>query len=121
MSTSQRIGWRSYVSPLSSLLTSIYGVWNAETTSTTLATSVYSAWNGEGIITPTQLSASMSNAWQGGASSFSATNYAAITASMSNLWKAENNTTDSIGGLVGTSPSGSAPTFTTGKLGTSAF
>ena len=47
MTMSQRIGWRSYVSPLSSLLTSIYGVWNAETTSTTLATSVYSAWNGE--------------------------------------------------------------------------
>ena len=117
---SQRIGWRSYVSPLSSLLTSIYGVWNAETTSTTLATSVYSAWNGEGLITPTQLSASMSNAWQG-ASSFPATNYAAITASMSNLWKADNNFNDSIGGQTGSSPSGSVPTFTTGKLGTYSF
>lgn len=116
MTMSQRIGWRSYVSPLSSLLTSIYGVWNAETTSTTLATSVYSAWNGEGIITPTQLSASMSNAWQG-ASSFPATNYATITASMSNLWKADNNFNDSIGGQTGTSPSGCAPAFTTGKLG----
>ena len=47
MANQTRIGWRSYVSPLSSLLTSIYGVWNAETTTTTLATSVYSSWNGE--------------------------------------------------------------------------
>ena len=118
MTMSQRIGWRSYVSPLSSLLTSIYGVWNAETTSTTLATSVYSAWNGEGILSGTQLSASMSNAWQGGASSFSATNYAAITASMSNLWKGDNNFNDSIGGLTGSSPnSGATPTFVTGKFG----
>jgi hypothetical protein len=104
------------VSPLSSLLTSIYGVWNAETTATTLATSAYSAWNGDGLITNTQLSASMSNAWQG-ASSFSATNCATITASMSNLWKADNNFNDSIGGQTGTSPSGSAPAFATGKLG----
>ena len=117
MPISQRIGWRSYVSPLSSLLTSIYGVWNAETTATTLATSAYSAWNGEGLITNTQLSASMSNAWQGGDGSFFSSNYANITASMSNLWKAENNFNDSIGGVVGTSPSGSAPSFTTGKLG----
>jgi hypothetical protein len=113
----QRIGWRSYVSPLSSLLTSIYGVWNAETTATTLATSAYSAWNGEGVVSTTQLSASMSSAWQGGDGTFPVSNYAAITASMSNLWKADNNFNDSIGGLTGTSPSGSAPTFTTGKLG----
>ena len=111
-----RLGWRSGNQITSSLLQSIYGVWNAETTSTTLTTSVYSAWNGEGIITPTQLSASMSNAWQG-ASSFPATNYATITASMSNLWKADNNFNDSIGGQTGTSPSGCAPAFTTGKLG----
>ena len=52
MTMSQRIGWRSYVSPLSSLLTSIYGVWNAEQsyTVTSLNTSVYGAWNGENTL-----------------------------------------------------------------------
>ena len=116
-----RLGWRSGNQITSSLLQSIYGVWNAETTTTTLATGAYGAWNGEGILSGTQLSASMSNAWQGN-SAFSSTNYSNITASMSNLWKADNNFNDSIGGLTGSSPnSGATPTFTTGKIGTSAF
>lgn len=46
MPISQKIGWRSYVSPLSSLLTSIYGVWNADTASTvtTLGNGTFAAW-----------------------------------------------------------------------------
>jgi hypothetical protein len=44
-----KIGWRPYVNPISSLLTSIYGAWNGDTTSTvtTLNSSVYAAYNGE--------------------------------------------------------------------------
>ena len=84
-----RVGVRRPQTITSSLLQSIYGVWNAETTTTTLATGAYGAWNGEGILSGTQLSASMSNAWQGNNSAFSSTNYSNITASMSNLWKAE--------------------------------
>jgi len=53
------------VSPLSSLLTSIYGVWNAETTATTLATGAYSAWNAEGIVTSSQLQTGAYSAWNG--------------------------------------------------------
>jgi hypothetical protein len=116
-----KFGVRYTSAPLiSPLWNNIYSVWNAETSLTTLATGVYSAWNGEGVVTPTQLSTSLSNAWQGG-SSFPATNYSAITTSMINLWKGDGDFIDSIGGLTGTSPSTSAPTFTTGKIGTSAF
>ena len=116
-----KFGVRYTSAPLiSPLWNNIYSVWNAETTLTTLATGVYGAWNGEGVVTPTQLSTSLSNAWQGD-SSFPATNYSAITTSMINLWKGDGDFIDSIGGLTGTSPSTSAPTFTTGKIGTSAF
>ena len=47
-----KIGWRPYVNPISSLLTSIYGAWNGDTTSTvtTLNSSVYAAWNGENTL-----------------------------------------------------------------------
>lgn len=106
---SQRIGWRSYVSPLSSLLTSIYGVWNAETTSTTLATSVYSAWNGEGTVTATQLTASASNAWNAEGTG------TLLDASIYSYWSAENVTTDLINGNNGTLMSGA--TFSAGKIG----
>jgi hypothetical protein len=101
MAISQRIGWRSYVSPLSSLLTSIYGVWNGESTSNTLDTSIFSAWNGE------------------------VTNNKAIK----NAWNANGNAIDSKSGTNGTivtpnSTTGyttSSMTYSTGKLGSSAF
>ena len=109
MTMSQRIGWRSYVSPLSSLLTSIYGVWNAETTSTTLATSVYSAWNGEGTVTATQLTTSASNAWNAEGTG------TLLDASIYSYWSGENVTTDLINGNNGTLMSGA--TFSTGKIG----
>jgi hypothetical protein len=114
------LGFRSpVVTPVTStLLTSLFGVWNGDTTTTTLATGAYGAWNADGVLTSSQLSASMSNMWQGG-STFSATNYATITASMSNLWKAENNANDSIGSVNGTMTNGA--TFSTGKLGTYSF
>ena len=64
----QRVGWRPYVSPAlsaSTLLTSIYGVWNAETTTTTLATGAYGAWNAEGTVTTAQLATGAHGAWNG--------------------------------------------------------
>ena len=42
-----KIGWRPYVNPISSLLTSIYGAWNGDTTYTSLDVDVISAYNGE--------------------------------------------------------------------------
>ncbi len=48
MALQARVGWRAYSPSLvSTLLTSLYGVWNGDTSSTTLGTSVYNAWNGE--------------------------------------------------------------------------
>jgi hypothetical protein len=43
--TQAKVGWRAYVSPLSSLLTSIYGVWNGDGTNNT---TVKNAWNANG-------------------------------------------------------------------------
>ena len=48
-----RVGWRSGVSAapapvtVSTLLTSLYSVWNGDTTTSTLDSSIYGAWNGE--------------------------------------------------------------------------
>jgi hypothetical protein len=61
-----RVGWRPYSNPsVSSLLTSLYGVWNGDTSSTTLATGAYSAWNAEGIVTSSQLQTGAYSAWNG--------------------------------------------------------
>jgi hypothetical protein len=40
-----KVGWRAYVNPISSLLTSIYGVWNGDGTNNT---TVKNAWNANG-------------------------------------------------------------------------
>ena len=119
-----RLGWRSPVVVVSnqptisaSLLQSLYGVWNGDTTTNELDKSIFGSWNSDVVISGTQLSASVSNVWQG-SSSFPSSNYSNITDSMSNLWKADNNFNDSIGGLTGSSPnSGATPTFVTGKFG----
>jgi len=42
-----KVGWRAYVNPISSLLTSIYGVWNGELQVSTLDTGLYAAYNAE--------------------------------------------------------------------------
>ena len=42
-----RVGWRPYVSPISTLLTNVVASWNAETSGTGLDTSIYASWNGE--------------------------------------------------------------------------
>ena len=48
MATQTRVGWRAYTpSSVSTLLTSLYGVWNGDTLGTSLDTSVYNAWNME--------------------------------------------------------------------------
>ena len=113
MPEQQRVGWRSYISPLSSLLTSIYGVWNAETTSTTLATGAYGAWNGEGIITPTQLSASMSNAWNTGLDK------SIINPGIAGVWNGNGNANDSVSTNHGTIIGG--VTYGTAKIGSNSF
>ena len=45
----QRVGWRPYTSPsantVSTLLTSLYGAWNGDTTGTSLDASIFGAWN----------------------------------------------------------------------------
>ena len=95
MPISQKIGWRAYVSPLSSLLTSIYGVWNAETTATTLATSIYGAWTGE-------------------------TRYTSLDSGVISAYNAENNANDSKGSNHGVLMFGA--TFSTlGKIGSSFY
>ena len=58
-----RVGMRSYVAAptqvtASTLLTSLYSVWNADTTSSTLDTSIFGAWNGEAYN-----NATVKNAW----------------------------------------------------------
>ena len=95
-----RVGWRSGVSAapapvtVSTLLTSLYSVWNGDTTSSTLDSSIYGAWNGETL--GTSLDTSIYTAWNG-----------------------ENNANDSVGTNHGTLMNGTS--FTTGKIGTSSF
>ena len=105
----QKIGWRPYVSPLSSLLTSIYGVWNGDTSTTTLATGAYGAWNAEGTVTASQLMTSASSAWN--AEALGTT----LDTSIYNYWSGENVTTDLVNGNNGTLMSGA--TFSAGKIG----
>jgi hypothetical protein len=49
-----KVGWRAYVSPISSLLTSIYGAWNGDGTNNT---TVKNAWNANGNVNDSKGSA----------------------------------------------------------------
>ena len=68
-----RIGVRSGItnSPIiqpafsASLLQSLYGVWNGDTTTNELDKSLFGVWNGETTSTVTTLSGSVSSAWNG--------------------------------------------------------
>jgi hypothetical protein len=44
-----KVGWRAYVNPISSLLTSIYGAWNADTLGTSLDASIHRVYNGDNV------------------------------------------------------------------------
>ena len=65
----QKIGWRPYTAPstntVSTLLTSLYGAWNGDTTGTSLDASIFGAWNAEATSTVTTLNGSVSSAWNG--------------------------------------------------------
>jgi hypothetical protein len=109
--------------PLTSTLWgNVFGVWNADTTSTvtTLGTGTFAAWNAEDIITATQLGTNISGVWNGEASN-------SIT--VKNAWNANGDAVDSKGTANGTivtpnSTTGyatSSMTYSTGKLGTSCF
>ena len=111
MPISQKIGWRSYVSPLSSLLTSIYGVWNADTASTvtTLGNGTFAAWNAEDVITATQLGTNVSSVWNGEALGTS------LDTSIHRVYNGDNVNDTSGNAQNGTNVGG--VTFTTGKIG----
>jgi hypothetical protein len=100
----QRVGWRPYTSPsantVSTLLTSLYGAWNGDTTGTSLDASIFGAWNAE----------------------------ASNNITVKNAWNANGNVNDSKGTANGTiaAPSGTTfvtgtMSFGTGKLGSGAF
>jgi hypothetical protein len=101
-----RIGIRSYVAvptqiTASTLLTSLYSVWNADTTSSTLDTSIFGAWNGEAYN-----NATVKNAWNANGNAIdskSAANGTIVTPNSTNGY-----TTSSM-------------TYGTGKLGTASF
>jgi hypothetical protein len=100
-----RIGIRSYVAvptqvTASTLLTSLYSVWNADTTGTSLDSNIYGVWNGDSTNNET----------------------------VKNTWNANGNFIDSKSGANGTIATPSGTTFTTGtmsfgtgKLGSGAF
>ena len=133
-----RVGVRSpQVAPVvtvSSLLTGIYSVWNAETTVTTLNTSLYGAWNGDGTVTT--LNTSLYGAWNGDGTvtTLNTSLYGAWNANgnnnftVKNAWNANGNAVDSKSGVNGTiaQPSGTTfvsgtMSFGSGKLGSGAF
>ena len=96
-----RFGIRSYVATpqqitTSTLLTSLYSVWNGEALGTSLDSSIYGAWNGEHTYNVTTLNNNVYAAWNG-----------------------ENTLNDSLGNYNGTN-NGSV-TYTTGKTGTNAL
>lgn len=100
-----RVGIRSYVAvptqvTASTLLTSLYSVWNGETTGTSLDSNIYGVWNGDSTNNET----------------------------VKNTWNANGNFIDSKSGANGTIATPSGTTFTTGtmsfgtgKLGSGAF
>ena len=90
-----RVGWRSSVAAptpvtVSTLLTSLYSVWNGDTTASTLDSSIYGVWNGETLGT-------------------------SLDTSIYASYNAENNANDSVGTKHGTAQGGL--TYTTGKVG----
>ena len=93
-----RVGVRSGItnSPIqpntvsASLLQSLYGVWNGDTTTNELGTSLYGVWNGEYSGTAS-LETSLYGVWNGE----STTN--TLDTSLYALYKAEGNANDSIG------------------------
>jgi hypothetical protein len=90
----QKIGWRPY-SPsgnnaVSTLLTSLYGAWNGDTTGTSLDTSIFGAWNAEASGTP-------------------------LDTSIFAVYNADGDANDSKGTNHGTLVNGA--TFSTGKIG----
>jgi len=106
------VGFRSPVvaAPVtSSLLTSLFGVWNGETTTTTLATGAFGAWNGEGSVTATQLQTNAFGAWNAEKLGTS------LDVSIKGYWNGENVTTDLVSGNNGTLMSGA--TYSSGKIG----
>ena len=115
-----RIGVRAAIvnSPITqptisaSLLQSLYGVWNGDTTTNELGTSLYGVWNGEYSGTAS-LSTSLYGVWNGE----STTN--TLDTSLYALYKAEGNANDSVGTNHGTLLNGA--TFSTGKIGTKSF
>ena len=117
-----RLGWRTPVvtnSPVqqtntisASLLQSLYGVWNGDTTTNELGTSLYGVWNAEYSGT-TSLETSLYGVWNGE----STTN--TLDTSLYALYKAEGNANDSVGTNHGTLLNGA--TFSTGKIGTKSF
>ena len=115
-----RIGVRAAIvnSPITqptisaSLLQSLYGVWNGDTTTNELATSLYGVWNAEYSGT-SSLETSLYGVWNGK----STTN--TLDTSLYALYKAEGNANDSVGTNHGTLLNGA--TFSTGKIGTKSF
>jgi hypothetical protein len=92
-----RIGVRAPLSvtqsvTASTLLTSLYSLWNGDTLGTTLDSSIFGAWNGDVQYSSTTLSNSLISAWN-----------------------ANSDTTDSVGTNNGTAVGGL--TYTTGKIG----
>ena len=87
----QRVGWRAYVaSTISSLLTSLYGAWNGDTTGTSLDASIFGAWNAEASGT-------------------------SLDTSIFAVYNADGDANDSKGTNHGTLVNGA--TFSTGKIG----
>ena len=115
-----RVGVRSGItnSPIqpntvsASLLQSLYGVWNGDTTTNELGTSLYGVWNAEYSGTAS-LETSLYGVWNGE----STTN--TLDTSLYALYKAEGNANDSVGTNHGTLLNGA--TFSTGKIGTKSF
>ncbi len=95
-----------------SLLQSLYGLWNGDTTTNELGTSLYGVWNAEYSGTAS-LETSLYGVWNGE----STTN--TLDTSIYALYKAEGNANDSIGTNHGTLMNGA--TFSTGKIGTKSF
>jgi len=116
------VGFRSPVvnQVTSTLLTSLFGVWNGDTTTTTLATGAYGAWNAEGSVTATQLQTSAFGAWNADGTNNVSVAYA---------WNANGNVSDGKSGVTGSVVISNGTTGTTaatmsygsGKLGSGAF
>ncbi len=88
---------RSYVAAptqitASTLLTSLYSVWNADTTGTSLDSSIYGVWNGEILSSVTTLNTNLVS-----------------------FWNANGNTNDSVGSNNGVSQG--SLTYSVGKIG----